>query len=837
MADMEEKIRGVLEVLPGVISDLKSNSHVLSKFGISVTPEVIKKLEEVKEKLEFFKNKFEKDIIEVAFVGLEKAGKSTLVNAIIGKSILPSDYKRATYTTTQVEYSPENYLEVFFYEEEEFLNEVYRKMLKDVEYPEAERQTLDSVSLADFERYFEGLKNTDKRYIYDKYKGNLENDIKETIEGKEKIKRYLRGRKERIPFSKIDEYRDYIVDKHISRAVKEIKIYTDALRGLENVIIYDLPGFDSPTFTHSKFTKEKIRKADAVVFVREAENPSIRRAEVEIINETREEDGTLLKDKAFFFCNMVDKLPNRKDLERVQHDFMEELTRHDIYKKQERIIYGSALAKLQELGVYEESNAINGLRKLELDHGIETLLDRLKHYNKTERREVLYRRINHLLGVVEEEVQRLEEEISKKKRHSSAVKVFAQKLKEIEEKVKRSILDNIDDFHRDVKEINRTKELSRKISETVREGLVFDSLVSNEEKESVKRDINLKTSTFEEKPIEYNIKLRDKLYVLVLDKFTKTIEESVREKLLSISNDLKEKFVKAFEVSPDKREKFLEILEKHFEKMGVNFSYEVIGLKKFIERFGGDLIQLLITNPVGSPDREGKFKEIERDIYSLMAYDENFNPDFPIDYKSLKLRLLYQQGDLVQEHTIEEVRRLLSEVLKSKNITFGKGKEDYMVSLLLNKFSLGKIKEMLNTIKHLPYVRSYEDMINYINNTTPDKEEFQIDKIKNSSTYEEVEKEISKDVDILREMLERNVIKAIGLERMIVNHITSQIQTIKNWVSEMSTDFHNFISENIDLIAKDVETEIAMLSAYEGVMSRLSDGLDKLLKTLTSGGR
>ncbi|MCS7196546.1 MAG: hypothetical protein NZ827_04705, partial [Aquificaceae bacterium] len=86
-------------------------------------------------------------------------------------------------------------------------------------------------------------------------------------------------------------------------------------------------------------------------------------------------------------------------------------------------------------------------------------------------------------------------------------------------------------------------------------------------------------------------------------------------------------------------------------------------------------------------------------------------------------------------------------------------------------------------------------------------------------------------------MLERNVIKAIGLERMIVNHITSQIQTIKDWVSERSIDFYNFISENIDLIAKDVETEIAMLSAYEGVMSRLSDGLDKLLKTLTSGGR
>lgn len=829
MADMIGKIKSSLDVIPRVISDLESKNHVLFKFGIPITSEFIKQLKEIKEKLEFFKYKFEKDIIEVAFVGLEKAGKSTLVNSILGENILPSDYKRATYTTTQVEYAPDRYLEIFFYSEEEFLDEVYRKMLKEVEYPNYHSQTLDSVSSSDFEKYFESLKNNN-RHIYDKYKGNLENDIKDIIDGRNKIKSFLRGSKERISFSRADEYRDYIVDKYISRAVKEIKIYTDVLKGLENVIIYDLPGFDSPTFIHSKFTKEKIRRADAVVFVREAENPSIRRAEVEIINETREEDGTLLKDKAFFFCNMVDKIPNRKDLERVERDFENELRTYDIYKKQERIIYGSALARLQVQGKSEESNAINGLRNLDLTDGIDTLLERLKEYNKTERREVLYKRVNHLLYELENAVRSLVEALEKKKRQSSASKVFASKLREIEEKAKKSILDKVSDFHEKIKELNRTKALSQKISKTIRENLIFDNLVSDEDRKLVQRDVNLETSTFERRPDKYNHNLRSRLYGLVLERFTKTIEESVREGLFGVSDGLKKIFVEALNISSRNKEKFLEILEQSFKETGVNFSYEAIGLNKFIERFGGDLIQLLITNPVGSTDREGKFKEIERDIYSLMAYDEDFIPDTPVAYKHIKSRLLYQSEDFVQQ-----VMSFLNEVLGLKKVHSSEEDKHKLALQLLYKFSsFNAIKELLEKIKNNNAIKTYEDVVKYILNTSPDfiYEEEPV-QIKRPTTYEEVEEEISRDVDILKTMLEKNVIRAIGLEKMIVNHITSQIQTITGWVR--SADFYNFINENVSTIAEDIEAEAAMLSTYEGLVSSLTERLNELLRTLLSG--
>ena len=52
---------------------------------------------------------------EIAVVGLEKAGKSTLSNALIRVNVLPAESERCTYTKTEIRSGTEDRAEVEFY--------------------------------------------------------------------------------------------------------------------------------------------------------------------------------------------------------------------------------------------------------------------------------------------------------------------------------------------------------------------------------------------------------------------------------------------------------------------------------------------------------------------------------------------------------------------------------------------------------------------------------------------------------------------------------------------------------------------------------------------------
>lgn len=51
-----------------------------------------------------YKNRLEKDDLEIAIIGVEKAGKSTFANALIKSTFLPSATERCTFTSTTIEY-------------------------------------------------------------------------------------------------------------------------------------------------------------------------------------------------------------------------------------------------------------------------------------------------------------------------------------------------------------------------------------------------------------------------------------------------------------------------------------------------------------------------------------------------------------------------------------------------------------------------------------------------------------------------------------------------------------------------------------------------------------
>ncbi len=102
MRSWEEDKNNYLKILE------KANKTIDGIFEIDPRKKIIgeycEKVLELKEKNEKYYDKLSKDLFEVAIIGLEKAGKSTFVNALINNELMPEGEARCTYTSTQLEY-------------------------------------------------------------------------------------------------------------------------------------------------------------------------------------------------------------------------------------------------------------------------------------------------------------------------------------------------------------------------------------------------------------------------------------------------------------------------------------------------------------------------------------------------------------------------------------------------------------------------------------------------------------------------------------------------------------------------------------------------------------
>lgn len=90
--------------------------------GKNVPQDFISTIEDLKNDLDDQMSRAKKDTYEIAVVGPEKAGKSTLLNAWIDFDLLPTNPKRCTLTTTEIHLCnnprEEGYLIEYFTSEE-----------------------------------------------------------------------------------------------------------------------------------------------------------------------------------------------------------------------------------------------------------------------------------------------------------------------------------------------------------------------------------------------------------------------------------------------------------------------------------------------------------------------------------------------------------------------------------------------------------------------------------------------------------------------------------------------------------------------------------------------
>ena len=108
-----------LEYIEKLSLQIKSIDAILSMNSYGLIDEhTTSEIRKLREEASVLHNKLDKNEFEIAIVGLEKAGKSTFANAMMGNDILPSKDARCTYTSTSIRYGADVAVVEFFTQEE-----------------------------------------------------------------------------------------------------------------------------------------------------------------------------------------------------------------------------------------------------------------------------------------------------------------------------------------------------------------------------------------------------------------------------------------------------------------------------------------------------------------------------------------------------------------------------------------------------------------------------------------------------------------------------------------------------------------------------------------------
>lgn len=329
--------------------------------------------------------RLEKGEFRIAVVGLEKAGKSTFVNAWLGYDLLPAATERCTFTTTQI-YSVQNEGEQRF---------------------ETEPKTA-----ASFQRYQNEL--NEQAQSPDKSAAKKANNDLGVIEKhRTTLQDIITEGKRNAYFSDLAELKPtltkYVADERYAHAMQEARLYTTELAAVDGVIFYDVPGLDSGLSKHIEESKAMLADCDAIILV-QRRDISLKAHEQDLITFGRNGDPyASLAEKLFVFWGQIDLQPSPEVLE----DDWQKLLR--VWQTEgipaERITRGSAGAHLVLHGfdipkvgsldaVQRKMGQLLGTtdsQAIKQETGIPALQQKIQHYLDQERTALLEKRCKDML--------------------------------------------------------------------------------------------------------------------------------------------------------------------------------------------------------------------------------------------------------------------------------------------------------------------------------------------------------------------------------------------------------------------------------------------------------
>lgn len=840
-------------------------SNILNMESCSIIDSVLKgKLITWKMDSEKLLHKLRNDEFEIAIVGLEKAGKSSFSNALIENNLLPTDELRCTYTSTCITYNEEDNATVVFYTREEFARDFSDKLAKmGIEHPE--NYSFEVLTKEQYDQIFQKI-DPEKQKLYST---SLNLDVLEAINHKESILNYL-IKKEPIEFHgealNSKEFRDFITDPAKAIAVKEITIGSKLLVKMREAVIYDVPGFNSPTEMHQQQTRAKMKSADAIVLIAKADEPSLTGEVLDVFREC-DNDGTVLKEKLFVFANKADRTKNiQKNIETTYEEW---IGKRNILeeKHKDRIFFGSSNAHLQaidKLPEDEKDDYISALKKRGLEDGINDIRTALEEYNRTARFEVLKGRINKTKGAIAAAF----EEINQKYPVSGIGNFARGKMiylvlnftKEFINKAEKSLQSYRDDVVRGKMQMD--KPLSKDIAEYILNTITVDNYqITDEELEKAHKS-NISSVTEHEAPQTIEPFLRSEKFKRMYRDFSDAIMSISVENHAKCRNDIVDRLMEAMGLSnvslyyDDIRNKIWKNFSDKISRSNDEGYYQSL-----IERFSRDIYEILIQCTY-SEERYNKFYPEMDNFFSLSVfYNPNPTKENKLDYinkapkdQQLCNLLLFHNGYVFEnmEDCISKRAELADRVkeltglteLSEKNMNFIKTivQADYVNADKIIGNALADCKDrnenqMTISVKidmllerAVKEMKEKGDGIFRADISKP--EEFKkayanyFANLRSNHTYEKMRKDFACDIEILQDVLLHAFIKAINMEKSFIAREVKSIENVISWIK--SEEFDTFISENIGFIKAEefdnidrTEAEIKMKVAFIAEINKI----------------
>lgn len=764
---------------------------ILNNLSLDITSnEQLSKLRQILNKNKIFQHKLTSDEFEVAIVGLEKAGKSTFANALIDNNVLPSAPERCTFTTTRL-VSGLDKATVEFYTENEF-EQIFKEMLKEIDYPDFEMVSYKTLSEQDFEDYFNSLE-IENPMLYKSHVGKTNEEILDIIACRNKLR--LDGQKIEFHGDELNQndFQEYIKgrpnDTSKPRSVKHIEIESSKLQQMQNVIMYDVPGFDSPTQLHIRQTEERLKKADAIILVTNVgTNPSIQGTSLNVIRNNTDEDGIALKDKLFVFGNQIDRVNTEEQLQGNENILRNDVQKYNIGENK-RVFVGSAL-------MYLDKN--HQTKFTDLNDNIETIRQALTNYYQTERFEILKKKVHSnqrelktLLddianmqtshGDIILDENRLKSEISHAE-SKNIEKRLRKELKNFFARLKQSILEE------------------RWISERMKEELADKRYFSPIDKQyfhEIQRltDDSLRLNVQFEK---VNFAIREQLHLKYLEEYLAIIKNITSEKCKMVEDDLNQTFAKAVCGNVAITDEIYQQCQALIYQITKDVSHHTDRFHYLIERFSRDLFDIMLNSPIASNDRLSRYKKSSHDIRHLDYY-----------YSKGRGKLI----NLVLSQKDESLVDYISEIgsYATQLATMGRS--------TLSEQNLKKLKEIsdfFDKIKPESIISENLDIDTLL------KEKM----LKSSQSTEEVVDEINRDLNNLRQVLITAVVPAIDLEVAFLNGVDKQIKLLisaMNNENNYSQAFNRFIAEIAVLVKKSELDNVSQIIEQQKLKKELID--------------
>ncbi|WP_348759440.1 dynamin family protein [Candidatus Methylocalor cossyra] len=271
----------------------------------------------------------------VAFLGAFSAGKSTIINAILGEDILPQATKSFTAIPTLISRGKSNRGVVHYLDEaarEElknlYLEEISKELRRPVgEYAKLERGELLRRLEKDIEQRKTQMGAFGKQKFFE--------ELKTLIQGWKKLKGAVKEISlAELPHYVTEEYEDILL-------VDRVEIFLTEANLPESVVLVDLPGLGVVNPRHRKLTKSYVEN-DAKAFVIAMKVFHLLEGEeIELLAEIHGQRKRVLQ-RAFWVINQWDLLTAQQKKEEQAH-FEQKIEHYGFHIAKDRVFHVSAL--------------------------------------------------------------------------------------------------------------------------------------------------------------------------------------------------------------------------------------------------------------------------------------------------------------------------------------------------------------------------------------------------------------------------------------------------------------------------------------------------------------